>query len=71
MIQPVFTLPHGSAFPIVPPLIFAQKPDVGLHLLQTVEDLFNSRVNEKSGEDDKPPVGYDAAVQQKYCSLFW
>lgn len=64
MIQQVFILFHGSAFPIVLLLIFAQKPDTRLGLKQTFEDLFKSSVNEKSFEDDIPPVNYQMWIPE-------
>lgn len=58
MIQQVFILFHGSAFPVVLMMIFAQKPDTTLGLMQTFEDLFKSSSNDKPLEDDTPPVNY-------------
>ena len=64
MIQQVFILFHGSAFPIVLLMIFAQKPDTRLGLMQTFEDLFKSSVNDKSLEDDVLPVNYQMGIPE-------
>lgn len=64
MIRQVFILFHGSAFPTVLLMIFAQKPDTTLGLMQTFEDLFKSSSNDKSLEDDTPPVNYQMGIPE-------
>jgi len=66
-IQQVVTLFHGSAFPVVLLMVFTQKLDTRLGLMQTFEDLFKSGVNDKSFEGDVLPVNYRMGILK--CSI--